>query len=83
MSQKTEKAIQWAMSLHPDERPPSVDEFRKALLGFSESPSNPLLPLRRPRPETVSDYLGNPTETTLAWSAGVLLLVSLLATLAR
>ena len=83
VSQKTEKAIQWARSLHPDERPPSVDEFRKALLGFSESPSNPLLPLRRPRPETVSDYLGNPTETTLAWSAGVLLLVSLLATLAR
>ena len=82
VSQKTEKAIQWAMSLHPDERPPSVDEFRKALLGFSESPSSPL-PSRRPRRDTVSDYLGNPTETTLAWSAAVLLLVSLLATLAR
>ena len=82
VSQKTEKAILWAMSLHPDERPPLVDEFRKALLGFSESPSSPL-PSRRPRPETVSDYLGNPTETTLAWSAAVLCLVSLLATLAR
>ena len=82
VSQKTEKAILRAMSLHPDERPPLVDEFRKALLGFSESPSRPL-PSRRPRPETVSDYLGNPTETTLAWSAAVLFLVSLLATLAR
>lgn len=82
ISQRTDKAVQWAMSLHPDERPQTIDEFRKALLGYTESPTLPL-PARRTRPETVSDYLASPTETTLAWSAAVLLLVSLLATLAR
>ena len=30
---RTEKAIFWAMSLHPDDRPGSVDEFRDALIG--------------------------------------------------
>ncbi len=82
VSQRTDKAVQWAMSLHPDERPETADEFRKALLGYSESPTLPL-PARRARPQTVFDYLASPTETTLAWSAAVLLLVSLLATLAR
>lgn len=82
ISQRTERAVLWAMSLHPDERPQSVDEFRKALLGYRESPTLPL-PTRHMRPEPVSDYLANPPEATLAWSAAVLLLVSLLATLAR
>ncbi|MBA4383772.1 MAG: serine/threonine protein kinase [Anaerolinea sp.] len=33
VSIRTEKAIFWAMSLHPDDRPGSVDEFRDALIG--------------------------------------------------
>lgn len=33
VSVRTEKAIFWAMSLHPDDRPGSVDEFRDALIG--------------------------------------------------
>lgn len=33
VSVRTEKAIFWAMSLHPDDRPSSVDEFRDALIG--------------------------------------------------
>lgn len=82
LTARTEKAVLWGMSLHPDERPQSMNEFRKALLGYSESPTL-TLPLRRVRPEPVSDYLASPPETTLAWSAAVLLLVSLLATLAR
>ena len=82
ISQRTDKAVQWAMSLHPDERPQTVDEFRKALLGYTESPTIPL-PTRRQRPESISEYLSHPTETTLAWSAAVLLLISLLTTLAR
>jgi len=82
VSQRTERAILWAMSLHPDERPQTIDEFRKTLLGYSESPTLPL-PARRARPESAFDYLTSPAETTLAWSAAVLLLVSLLATLAR
>jgi serine/threonine-protein kinase len=79
---RTERAVTWAMSLHPDERPQTVDEFRKALLGYSESPTLPIS-LRRARPESVSDILANPPESTLAWGVGVLFLISLLATLAR
>lgn len=33
VSQRSERAILWAMSLHPDERPEDVDEFRESLLG--------------------------------------------------
>jgi serine/threonine-protein kinase len=33
VSPRTEKAILWAMSLHPDDRPGSVEEFKDALIG--------------------------------------------------
>jgi len=33
VSIRTEKAIVWALSLHPDDRPASVDDFRDALIG--------------------------------------------------
>jgi serine/threonine protein kinase len=82
ITQRTERAVAWAMSLHPDERPQSMEEFRKALLGYSESPTLPIR-LRRARPEPVSDILAEPPESTLAWGAAVLFLISLLATLAR
>jgi serine/threonine-protein kinase len=82
ISPRTERAVLWAMSLHPDERPSSVDEFRKALLGYRESPTLPL-PIRRAPNLPVTDYLTHPPEATLAWSAAVLLLISLLATLVR
>jgi serine/threonine-protein kinase len=39
ISPHVEKAIQWAMSLHPDSRPPNVTTFRDALLGKREIPS--------------------------------------------
>lgn len=34
-----ETAILWAMALHPDSRPPSVDDLRKALRGARSSPA--------------------------------------------
>jgi serine/threonine protein kinase len=79
---RTERAVLWAMSLHPDERPSTIDEFRQSLLGSREIPSLPT-PGRRERPQPVLDYLSNPPEATLAWGATVLLLLSLLATLVR
>ena len=79
---RTERAVLWAMSLHPDERPSTIDEFRQSLLGAREVPSLPI-PGRRERPQPVLDYLSNPPEATLAWGATVLLLLSLLATLVR
>jgi len=82
VSPRAERAVLWAMSLHPDERPQSIADFRQALLGHHEPPTHPLT-ARRIQPQSVWDYLSNPTETTLAWSAAGLLLLSLLATLAR
>ena len=82
ISPRTEKAVLWAMSLHPDERPHSINEFRQALLGFYEPPTPPF-PTRRPQPESIWDFISNPPEAILTWSAAVLLLISLLATLAR
>lgn len=82
LSIRTERAVLWAMSLHPDERPLTVDGFRQALLGYSEPPTLPIA-VRRARPEPAWEYLVYRPEATLAWSAAVLLLISLLATLVR
>ena len=82
LSPRTERAIIWAMSLHPDERPSTIDDFRQALLGYAEAPTLPISG-RRARPQPVWDYLAHTPEATLAWSAAVLFLVSLLATLVR
>ncbi len=84
ISPRTEKAVLWAMSLHPDERPHTMNDFRQALLGYYEPPTHPF-PTRKAHPLTQSvwDYLAHPIEATLTWSAAVLLLISLLATLAR
>jgi eukaryotic-like serine/threonine-protein kinase len=38
LSSRVEKAILWAMSLHPDDRPKNVIEFREALVGHQEIP---------------------------------------------
>ena len=82
ISPRTEKAVLWAMSLHPDERPDNIEEFRQALLGYREAPDHPLHS-RHSREAPVSDYLTRGPEATLAWGAAVLLLISLLATLVR
>ncbi len=82
VSPRTERAILWAMSLHPDERPQTISDFRQALLGYRETPTLPL-PRRRARPQSAWDYLSRTPEATLVWSAAVLLLISLLATLVR
>ncbi len=82
ISSRTERAVLWAMSLHPDERPHTVNDFRQALLGYKETPTAPIA-VQRARPQPVSEYLAQTPEATLAWSAAVLFLVSLLATLVR
>ena len=78
VSMRTEKAILWAMALHPDDRPQSIEIFRDGLLdGFQ--------PVTRPamRPgSSISHYFNtNPERTLIAISVG-LTLISLIATLA-
>jgi serine/threonine-protein kinase len=77
---RTERAILWAMNLHPDERPQNIDEFRQALVGNL----NPVTQPRGPLPRwTLGDILANPTEKALAIVSASLLLLTLIITLMR
>jgi serine/threonine-protein kinase len=80
ISQRTERAILWAMSLHPDERPQDVSAFRQALLGDWD-------PIRRPRASlpapTLADLVSSPIERALILISIGMLLLSLAATLMR
>jgi hypothetical protein len=71
------------MSLHPDERPHTINEFKQALLGNRELTTIPVSKRVSKSSQPVMDYLARPPEATLAWSAAVLILLSLLATLIR
>ncbi|MFN2150450.1 MAG: serine/threonine-protein kinase [Anaerolineales bacterium] len=78
ISPRTERAIFWAMNLHPDERPQSIQQFRQALLGDWNPTQQPRRPL--PTPSLV-DLLSSPAERILIWVAIILLFISLIATL--
>ncbi len=77
---RTERAILWAMSLHPDDRPQDVEAFRQALLGNWTPPPRPT---HSPKPITLTDILKSPTEQVLVWIAIGLLVFSLITTFVR
>ena len=78
ISPRTERAILWAMQLHPDERPPDVATFRQALLGDW----TPQMAALSPMPQaTWRDLWASPVERALVLTAGILALLALLATL--
>lgn len=79
ISPRTEKAILWAMALHPDDRPQSVEFFRESLLGSYQ----PIVrPVSRPG-SSITHYLYTDPERALIWVSAGLALLSLIATLAR
>jgi serine/threonine-protein kinase len=79
ISPRTERAILWAMALHPDERPATVEEFRAYLMGTRELPARPAAPASK---DKLFDLLFSRTpETVLIWAIGGLLLISLVASL--
>jgi serine/threonine protein kinase len=80
VSPRTERAILWAMSLHPDDRPQSVKDFRNALLGNWNPSLRPLTPLPEP---TLIDLISLPVERRLLWIGLALLFLSLIATFLR
>ncbi len=80
ISPRTERAILWALRLHPEERPQTIAELRQALLGEWNPVSQPNAPL--PAPSLV-DLLTSPLERNLIWVSLLLLFVSLVATLWR
>jgi serine/threonine protein kinase len=80
ISSRTEKAILWSMSLHPIDRPQTVDLFRQALLGER----TPLIqPFPAPRMPKFRDFLKSSPEKFLFWAAAGLVLISLVTTLIR
>ncbi|NOZ00009.1 MAG: serine/threonine protein kinase [Chloroflexi bacterium] len=80
---RTERAILWAMALHPDERPDSVEDLRQFLFGQKDIPTRPRPASLPPQPFRISDALTQPPEIVLTWLAAGLMLLSLIATLNR
>jgi serine/threonine-protein kinase len=80
ISIRTEKAILWAMSLHPEDRPPDVEAFRRALLG-DVIPTTPQ-GVRLPSP-TILDLISSPLEMTLAIVMVGFIVISLILTFIR
>ena len=79
ISPRTERAILWAMELHPDERPESVEVFRKSL--FSEISVSTFRPAVRKL--TIRDYLRQPLERIMIYIAAGIVGLSFLIALIR
>ena len=77
---RTERAIYWAMNLHPDERPQDIESFRQALLGNWTPPVGSTR--RQPTP-SLRGVLRGQREQVLAWVAAGLLAFSLITTIFR
>ena len=83
VSQRTERAVLWAMALHPDERPQTIEIFRKALLGSHEIPTRPTSTIRRVEPSLNGYRTFQIPEQILTWAVVILSLISLVITLSR
>ncbi len=79
ISTRTERAILWAMELHPDDRPESAEALRQYLLGTRELPPRPLVQTRTK--ETILSFYKKKPEQVLILSAAGLLIISLIASL--
>ncbi len=80
LSPRTERAVEWGMSLHPDQRPESVLAFKDALIGDWNMETSPRSPLP---PPSFGDVLSSSVERGLVWVMASLLLLSLIATLSQ
>jgi len=78
ISSRVEKAILWAMSLHPDDRPANVIEFREALIGNHEIPDR--ADLQRSSFDMPA-FTIFPQEQIVAYAALALFLIGLFATI--
>jgi serine/threonine protein kinase len=81
LSSRTERAILWAMELHPDDRPSSAEDFRQYLIGTRELPSRPMSH-DRTQP-SVRHQLRRSTERILLACVIGLLLFTFIASLVR
>jgi eukaryotic-like serine/threonine-protein kinase len=79
ISPRTERAILWAMELHPDDRPATAEELRLTLIGTRDLPVRPQIQLRQK--DSIFDHLQGKPERIIIWTSVSLLLVSLVASL--
>ena len=80
ISPRTERAVQWGMSLHPNQRPESMIAFRDALVGKWNPDMRPFAPLP---PPSFTDVISSSLERGMIWISAGLLLLSLIATLSH
>ena len=76
ISLRTQKAILWAMELHPDNRPENVEAFCDALIG-----SRPILSTPNRRVNTRYSWLKDKVDRILLGAAATLAILTLLITL--
>ena len=82
VSARTERAILWAMALHPDDRPQAVDLLTDFLFEGGNIPTRPRAAQAGFEPGE-SQFLASRSDAVVAWAAASLLLLSLIATLVR
>ena len=80
ISPRTERVINLAMKVHPDERIQSVIELKEALLGDWNPRQKPNAPLPAPN---LGDFIKASEEQMLAWMAVLLLVISIITTLMK
>jgi serine/threonine-protein kinase len=82
VNSRVERAIMWAMCLHPDERPATIQVFRDALFGSREIPAY----LEGSRPGLDSETLSlfnSGAERAIGYGSLALFVLGLLITLMR
>jgi serine/threonine protein kinase len=78
ISSRADRAIMWAMNLHPDERPQDMESFRQALLGNWIPPVGGT---RRQSVPSLRNLLADKREQILLWVSAGLILLSLITTI--
>jgi serine/threonine-protein kinase len=79
ISTRTERAILWAMELHPNDRPATTEDFRQFLIGTRELPTRPTGQAHTQT--SLLNLLKGKPEQFLIWLSAGLLIVSLVASL--
>ncbi|MES0359742.1 MAG: serine/threonine-protein kinase [Anaerolineales bacterium] len=80
ISVRTERTVLWALSLHPDERPQSIEQFRQGLVGDMNPVTQPRQALPR---QNIADLVRTPTDRILVAFTILMLVISFLVTFLR
>jgi serine/threonine-protein kinase len=81
VSPRTERAVHWSLSLHPEDRPASIVAFRNALFEghFPDETGQPQFVPETPR-EWINHALDEPVNRDLAIVATLLIVLAVIAT---